>query len=152
MELTLVVVTIGFRFRFHPNTGIRLLPAYDLPVPVIPIQIIRVLFLTGRAFTKRIRYLLRHQQTMEHINDRYSDPTAKELANESFCVEQIHVLLRLALSDTAAIWTFMIATVVTSPVPSTNPIQYILHPIWAGPSEPCRMDTSMRCTYFTGSP
>ena len=60
-------------------------------------------------------------------------PTLEERARKMQARERTHVLLRLALSVTAAIPTFIIGIVLMSLVPSKNPIrQYIVHPIWAG--------------------
>ena len=57
-----------------------------LTFSAVPIQIIRDAFLTVRSLAKRARDLLRYQRAIEFINNRYSDPTAEELAREDFCI------------------------------------------------------------------
>lgn len=60
-------------------------------------------------------------------------PTLEERARKMQVQERAHVLLRLALSVTAAIPTFIIGIVLMNLVSSTNSNrQYISNPIWAG--------------------
>lgn len=63
----------------------------------------------------------------------YHPPTLEERSRKMHARQRRHILLRVALSVTIAVPTFIIGIVLMSLVPSTKPIRdYFIHPMWSG--------------------